>query len=137
MTNKDFSYNLEQCIEQTRKLILEDSLPGDKAEDLDLSYITQELLDAYKNEAEEKNQKECYSSQDKANVACYWGNNWVVIGPNNRWAYTNNHSGNRCDPVTTGCLCGSGKRWKVTAHRVSGRYCANGAKDPRMAWARP
>lgn len=133
----DFEWDLERVINETRSALTDKTLPGENFDALDLSYITQELLDHYREHAEEKDVSSCKTHSKENNVACYWGNNWAIIGPNNRWAYQNNSSSKKCDPVTTACLCGSGSSWKVTAYRVTSRYCANGKKNPRMAWARP
>jgi hypothetical protein len=137
MNKSDFEWSLEKVIEETRKALTENALPGEKNDDLDLSYITQELLDHYRENAKEKNVNACDDAQNKPNVACFWGNNWVIIGPNNRWSYQNNNADDGCDPVTESCLCGSGHSWKVTAYNVTGRYCSNGRRNPRMAWPRP
>ncbi len=137
MSNDETQWSLEKTIKETRKYFQDSALSGEKLNDLDLSYITQDLLDDYRKNAVEKDASECTDVNKNANVACYWGNNWVILGPNNKWGYTNNHSGTGCDPVTDSCLCGSGQRWSATAFKVTGRHCANGKSSPKMAWARP
>jgi len=133
ISSDEEKWSLEEVIENTRNDLTELGLAGDlQKEELDLSYITQELIDDYWNNAKEKE----VTTEDLAalqNVACYWGNNWVHLSAN-KWAYTNNYSGTGCDPVSTSTLCGSGQRWKATVNKISGRYCANGAKNPNMAW---
>jgi hypothetical protein len=131
----DERWTLEKVIEETRQGMEKLALHGDFPEpDQDFSYLTQELLDSYWNDSKEKNE-DLVESEVSAmeNVACYWGNRWAHISAT-KWAYTNNHSGDGCDPVTTGTLCGSGHRWTVRVRTLSGRYCANGVANPKMAW---
>lgn len=141
--NEEKLWTLKEVIENTRKGLIELSSEDEefKVEKLDLSYITQELIDDYRKNAVSKDDalvekeyaKALEEVESEQNVACYWGNNWVHISKK-VWNYTNNHSGTGCDPVTTSCLCGSGQRWKVSVSKLSSRYCANGAKKPMMAW---
>ena len=132
----DERWSLERVKEETKKGLIELSPPGEKLlqEEIDTSYITQELIDYYWNDAEDKDE-ECVRNEvsAKANVACYWGNNWTHISAK-KWAYTNNHSGNGCDPVSSSVLCGSGHRWRVSVSTMTGRHCSNGAKKAYMAW---
>ena len=140
---KEKIWTLEEVIENTRKGLIELSSEDAEfnTEELDLSYITQELIDDYRKNAlpkddvlvEKEYTKAIEEAEDAQSVACYWGNNWVNISKK-KWNYTNNYSGTGCDPVTTSCLCGSGQRWEVLVSKLSGRYCANGAKKPMMAW---
>ena len=127
---------LDKVIEETRKGLIELAPPGEakSLEEIDTSYITQELIDSYWDDAKDKDE-ECVrkESEAKANVACYWGNNWAHISAN-KWAYTNSHSGTGCDPVSNSVLCGSGHRWRVNVNTMTGRYCSNGAKNAYMAW---
>lgn len=129
-------WSLEKVIEETIKGLNEMCLPGEKylPEEIDTSYITQELIDEYWSDAKKKD-IECVKREmsEKDNVACYWGNKWVHISKK-EWAYTNSHSGDGCDPVKTSVLCGSGHRWRVDVSKMSGRHCSNGAKDAYMAW---
>lgn len=128
-------WSVEKVREETRKALNELLLPGDKfvADEMDLSYITEDLIDSYWGSAEDKD-KACAGdgTEKTTNVACFWGNNWALISANT-WAYTNNNTAAGCDPVTEGCLCGSGKRWRVAISSISSRYCAN-AKNAFMAW---
>jgi hypothetical protein len=136
MDDKEERWPLERVIEETKNSIRELSLYGafPEEDDPDLSYITQDLIDSYWNDAKDKDEELAKSELTTSrNVACYWGNRWAHISTT-RWAYTNNHSGTGCDPVTEGTLCGSGHRWRVSVRALSGRYCRNGAPNPKMAW---
>ena len=128
-------WGIDRVIEETRKGLDKLALYGDFPEtETDLSYITPELLRDYQENAQDKDVELALRElSSKRNVACFWGNRWAHISAT-RWAYTNNHSGSGCDPVTTGTLCGSGHRWRVSVRTLSGRYCANGVPNPRMAW---
>ena len=127
-------WSLERVREETRRgirrLLMEDDAL--REEDIDVSYITQELLDAYRTDATDKDDPTCAPGVVQ-NVACYWGNNWVHVSAN-KWSYTNNHTGTGCDPVTEACLCGSGKRWNTTVSKMQARTCPNGAAKAYMAW---
>lgn len=136
-------WTLEEVIENTRKGIIEMHINDTNfnKNKIDLSYITQELIDDYRQNAKDKNPEKLKRDNDTIetdentgqNVACYWGNNWVHISKK-KWSYQNNHSGDGCDPVTTSCLCGSGHKWRCEVSQLQGRYCANGVKKPMMAW---
>lgn len=129
-------WSLERVREETkngiRRLLTKDDASA-LTEDIDVSYITQELLDAYRRDVTDKDRSNCGESGVTQNVACYWGNNWAHISAN-KWAYTNNHTGTGCDPITESCLCGSGKRWNATVSQMSKRTCPNGAANAYMAW---
>lgn len=129
----DEIWSLERVKEETQKGIK--NLLGNSAleEEIDVSYITAELLNAYRSDAKEKDSSQCNTQSITQNVACFWGNNWVHVSEN-KWNYTNNHSGTGCDPVTESCLCGSGYRWSVAVNQMSKRVCPNGAPNAYMAW---
>lgn len=130
------TWSLERVREETRMGIarLLALAPGASvAAEIDTSYITQALLDHYRAHAQEKDAALCLLAGDKENVACFWGNHWARISAN-QWAYTNSNPTRGCDPVTEGCLCGSGYAWKATVSKMVVRTCPNAAASAYMAW---
>lgn len=138
-------WSLERVKDETRKgirqLLVTDtglantSGTADTADtaDIDVSYITQDLLDRYRSSAQEKDAALCTREGTKENAACFWGNHWAHIAAN-QWAYTNTNASRGCDPVTESCLCGSGYTWKAQVSRLLTRTCPNAAANAYMAW---
>lgn len=140
--NDEKRWDVEKVKEETGKALKELALPGviSADEEPDLSYITQELIDSYWDDAQEKDD-DLVESEIKAatadataiaNIACYWGNHWSNIA-RTRWGYINGHSGNGCDPATTAVLCGTAHRWRVSVRRLDYRYCRN-QSGAKMCW---
>jgi len=126
---------LEKVIEETKKGLIELTLPGQMLQDeeIDTSYITQELIDAYWRDARDKDDESVQMEMTTGNnIACYWGNHWALIS-GRKWAYSNGHSGTGCDPATTAVLCGSSNRWTVHVSKLDPRWC-NGRPIGKMAW---
>ena len=107
-------------------------------EEVDVSYITAELLERYKN-AEDKNEASCSDPCEemgeellkedlvnKNDYPCYIGNTPVHKG-GNKWQYENNNSSDGCDRKEH--LCTSGKVWTAKCNKImKDRYCRNGKK---------
>lgn len=105
--------------------------------DLDLSYITTELLELYEK-ATEKEPSKCemrdidfgkkLESEEGLTepYPCFIGHTPVFLG-NTEWAWQNNNSSDGCDLAAH--LCGSGYSWKAKCSKVMlDRYCSNGKK---------
>lgn len=133
---------LNEVIENTKKGIIELSKndPDFKVELFDFSYITQELIDNYRENAKPKDMQQVYQRMAEASLeaiamdACYCGNRWALIdGP--IWYYTNNYSGNDCDPITTECLCGNGYSWRVKVRTFTwARISCSNRPMTKLAW---
>jgi hypothetical protein len=105
--------------------------------DLDLSYITPELLELYEG-AKEKDPNKCdikdiefgKKLEEELDLSqdypCFIGHS-PVAQANAYWVYQNNNSSDGCDNESH--LCGSGYSWKARCSKVmKDRYCANGKK---------
>lgn len=102
--------SLEEIIESTRQEFIKCGIKAKNAGELDLSYITQELIDLYDKEAKNKDSE----SSDTKNVATrpwYWGNNWVHRPELGKWQYRNSNYNSGIDENIH--LCGTQYIWRV------------------------
>lgn len=89
---------------------------------IDLSYLTQELLDEY-NRAPRKSHEIVPVRSDAPGVRnppCFYGNNRAHLG-GNEWAFTNANSSDRCDQPAQ--KCGSGYRWRAPMNTLRHDPC--------------
>ncbi|UTW00790.1 hypothetical protein KDW99_06605 [Marinomonas rhizomae] len=132
ITDKD----VEQAKEDTKQALVEYGFAESSGE-VDVSYITKELLTLYES-AEDKDGdckgvcKDMGEELEKEggslanNYPCYIGHTPVHKG-GNKWQYQNNNTSNGCDRKEH--LCGSGKVWSAKCNKImKDRYCANGKK---------
>ena len=117
---------IDGVIRETRAALGE--LLGIKeAEKIDLSYITDEIIEIGDEQSKIKDPDavEEELNQDVEPLAfCYWGNNLYRSG--GRWRWTNSNPSSGCDH--SGHMCGSGHRWNVSRFRSGPHYlsCGNG-----------
>jgi len=117
MTEK---YSLAEIIESTRRELIKcDPSAQDKSE-IDLSYITQELIDEYDKEAKDKVLEISECEKTDKSIPCYWGNSWVYRNDFGKWQYRNGNSENGCDRKSD--LCSTKYKWNVKISGFANEY---------------
>ena len=124
-TEADVAAARKQTMEALKALGVED------LRDSDVSYITAELLDNYRDARPKRS--DCSPENADASSAGFQGFTvypcWIGNSPVHlqgvEWAYQNNNSGDGCDRAEH--LCGTGNRWRAPFHTMRrNRHCQNG-----------
>lgn len=99
-------------VEEAKRFTRDDLLSqGAQEQDIDLSYITDDLLKGYENAPSKKDEGDRDAFDGSTIVPAYFfGNNRVSMGNGNH-AYTNSNASDGYD--SPGHKCGSGYRWQV------------------------
>jgi len=125
--------SLEEIIESTRQEFIKCGIKAKDAGELDLSYITQELIDTYDREAKDKNLEASECEQADKSIPCYWGNHWVYREDFGKWQYKNGNPENECDRKTD--LCSTQYKWNVKISGFANEYDCIGYWG-KSAWSK-
>lgn len=121
------SSQVEKVVRETEEA-LKSMLPKDQWDEIDLSYITQELIAEHEQDSAEKSQdevrkqKQGFPETPVMLAWCYWGNSLYKNGDWYHWENGNSNDG--CDSIMH--TCQTGYKWKSKLTKTIYVKCPQG-----------